>query len=150
VREHPRTLKKLYDNFQKFSRSELLHFHKLSQQRKTVNENEGSRPAKYSKSRENTSNFDTTNKQVHSIDSDGCGPPKKWEKKFRPLWLESKSRTYTPRRDYHPRGGNSNRGGGRGQDQDRPLYCMFHERDADHQTRDCPIFLESKKKITQK
>jgi hypothetical protein len=31
-----------------------------------------------------------------------------------------------------------------------PHYCMFHERDTDHQMRDCPIFLESKKKMTQK
>jgi hypothetical protein len=27
---------------------------------------------------------------------------------------------------------------------------MFHERDTDHQTRNCPIFLESKKKMTQR
>jgi hypothetical protein len=31
-----------------------------------------------------------------------------------------------------------------------PHYCMFHERDTDHRMRDCPIFLESKKKMTQK
>jgi hypothetical protein len=54
VRECLRTLEELYDNFQKFSRSEVLHFRKLGQQRKIINENEGSRPAKYSKSIENT------------------------------------------------------------------------------------------------
>jgi hypothetical protein len=58
----------------------VLYFRKLGQQRKTVNENEGSRPAKYSKSRESTLSFDTTHKHVHSIDSDVCGPPKNWEK----------------------------------------------------------------------
>jgi hypothetical protein len=80
----------------------VLHFRKLGQQRKTVNENEGSRPAKYSKSRENTSNFDTIHKQAHSIDSDGCRPPENWEKNFKPPWLESESRTYMPKRDYSP------------------------------------------------
>jgi hypothetical protein len=74
VRERSRTLEELYDNFQKFKRMEVLHFRKLGQQRKTINENEGSSPTKYSKSRENTSNFNTTHKQVHSVDSDGCGP----------------------------------------------------------------------------
>jgi hypothetical protein len=75
VREHLRTLEELYDNFWKFSRSEVLHFCKLGQQRKVSNENEGSRPTKYSKSRESTQNFDIPHKQVHIIDSDGCGPP---------------------------------------------------------------------------
>jgi hypothetical protein len=72
VRERSRTRKELYDNFQKFSRSEVLHFRKLGQQRKTINENEGSWPAKYSKSRESTLSFNTTHKQAHNIDSDGC------------------------------------------------------------------------------
>jgi hypothetical protein len=89
----------------------MLHFCKLGQQRKIVNENKGSRPAMYSKSKENTSNFDTTHKQVLSIDSDGCEPPKNWEKNFRPPRLESESRTYTPRRDYNPRGGEIEAGG---------------------------------------
>jgi hypothetical protein len=79
----------------------VLHFCKLGQPRKTVNENEGSRPTKYSKSRDSALSFDTTHKLVHSINSDGCGPLKNREKNFRPLRLESKRRTYNPRRDYH-------------------------------------------------
>jgi hypothetical protein len=34
VREHPRTLEELYEEFQKFSRAEVLHFRKLDQQKK--------------------------------------------------------------------------------------------------------------------
>jgi hypothetical protein len=30
------------------------------------------------------------------------------------------------------------------------MYCMFHERNTNHWMGDCPIFLESKKKMTQK
>jgi hypothetical protein len=75
VRECPRALEELYDNFWKFSGSEVLHFRELGQQRNTPNENEGSRAAKYNKSRESTLSFDTSHKQVHNIDSDGCGPP---------------------------------------------------------------------------
>jgi hypothetical protein len=52
VRERLKTLEELYDNFQNFNRSKVLHFHKLDQQRKVPKENEGSRPTKYSKSRE--------------------------------------------------------------------------------------------------
>jgi hypothetical protein len=80
----------------------------MGQQRKTMNENKGSSPAKYSKSGENSPHSDTTHKQVHSIDSNGCGPPENWEKNFRPPRLESEIRTYTPRKDYNPRGSYSN------------------------------------------
>jgi hypothetical protein len=52
VREHPRTLEELYDEFHKFSRAEVLHFRKLGQQRKSISENESSRPFKYSKGKE--------------------------------------------------------------------------------------------------
>jgi hypothetical protein len=76
VRECPRMLEELYDNFRKFSRIEVLHFRKLDQQRKVPKESEASRPTKYNKIKEGTLSFDNTTKQVHSIDSDGCGPPK--------------------------------------------------------------------------
>jgi hypothetical protein len=151
VREHSRTLEELYDNFREISGSEVIHFRKLGQQRKSINENESSRPAKYNKSKEGTSSFHTSHKQVHSIDSDGCGPSENWEKIFRPPRLESENKTYNLKRyHHHPRGGYSSRGHGRGRSQDIPQYCMFHERDTYHRTRDCPIFLESKKKMTQK
>jgi hypothetical protein len=150
VRERLRILEELYDNFRKFSRSEVLHFRKLGQQRKTVNENEGSRPAKYNKSKESTLIFDTSYMQVHNIDLDGCGPPKNYERNFKTPWPQRENITYDTKRDYyHARGDYSSRGRGRGQNQDRPLYCMFHERDTDHRTRDCPI-LEYKKKMAQK
>jgi hypothetical protein len=149
VRECPTTLEELYDEFRKFSRVEVLHFRKLGQQRKSTNGSESSRPFKYNKVKEGTTSFGMPHMQVHIIGTDRCGPPKNWEKNFRPLRLESESRTYDPRRDCsQSRGGYTNRGRGRGRMQDMPLYCMFHERDTDHQTRDCPIFLESKKNMT--
>jgi hypothetical protein len=74
VRERPKTLEELYGSFRKFSRLEVLHFLKLHQQRKVPIESESSRPIKYNKSRENAMSFDTSHKQVHSINSDGCEP----------------------------------------------------------------------------
>jgi hypothetical protein len=151
VRERPKTLKALYKEFQKFSRSEVSHYRKLDQQRKVTSENKSSRSFKYSKGREGATCFDVAHKQVHNIDSDGCGPQENWDKYFRPPWQENESRPYEPRRDHQQsRGAYSSRGRGRGQYQDKPLYYMFHEKDTDHQTRDCPIFLESKKKMEQK
>jgi hypothetical protein len=76
VREHPRTLEELYDNFRKFNKSEVLYFHKLEQQRNVPKENEASRPTKYNRGRENTTSFINTTKQIHNIDFDVCGPPK--------------------------------------------------------------------------
>jgi hypothetical protein len=56
---------------------------------------------------------------------------------------------YDSRKDHQ-----QNRGGypsqGRGRFQEKPLYCMFHEKDTNHRTRDYPIFLKSKKKMAQK
>jgi hypothetical protein len=109
VRVRTKTLEEWYDNFQKFSRLEVLRFHMLEQQRKVPKESENPRPTKYSKSRENHITFDTSYKQVHSIDSDGCGPVENWEKKFGPPQSENRSRTFDTRREYHnPRGGYTN------------------------------------------
>jgi hypothetical protein len=70
---------------------------------------------------------------------------------FRHPRQESDNRVYDPRRDHQQtRGCYSSRGQGRGQSQERPLYCMFYKKDTDYRTRDCPIFLESKKTMTQK
>jgi hypothetical protein len=80
VHEHPRTLEELYDNFCKFNKSEVLHFHKLKQQRRVPKVNKVSRATKYNRGRECTMNFDNTTKQVHIIDSDRCPPPKLGEK----------------------------------------------------------------------
>jgi hypothetical protein len=75
IRERPKLLEELYEEFQKFSRAEVLHFHKLGQQRKAAGENKSSRPFKYIKTKEVASSFDVTHKQVHSIHSIACGPP---------------------------------------------------------------------------
>jgi hypothetical protein len=84
----------------------VLHFHKLDQQRKVPKENKASRPTQYSKSRESTMSFNTPHKQIHNIDSDGCGPPENWKKNYGPPQLKSRSRTFDTKRDYHhPRGG---------------------------------------------
>jgi hypothetical protein len=91
-------------------------------------------------------------KPVHNIDSNGCGPPENWEKNF-----------ITPPQERYPcasdqrsmqdnqRGGVQNQGRGR----DRcpytfkPAYYMCHGSETDHRTKDCPIFLESKRKMEQ-
>jgi hypothetical protein len=150
VREHPRMMEELYNNLWKFSKLEVLHFRKLDQQRKDPKGSEASRPTKYNKSREGTLSFDNATKQVHSTDSDGCGPLKNWEKiidlapqKQKQSFRHQKRVSPSHRWLYEP-------GQGRGRSEDRPLYCMYHKRDTNQRTRDCPIFLESKKKMIQK
>jgi hypothetical protein len=141
----------LYEEFQKFNISEVSHFRKLDQQRKVTSENKGSRSFNYTINKEGEASFDIACKQVHIIDSDGYGPPENWDKNFRPPWQESENRLYDSRKDHQQNnGGYPSRGRGRGQFQEKPLYYMFHEKDTDHRTRDCPIFLESKKKMAQK
>jgi hypothetical protein len=105
VRESLKTVQELYENFQKLSESEVLHFRKLKQQHKVPKENEDSRLARYNRSRPNKHIFDSNPEHVNNIDSDDCGPHEKWEKLFGPLALEQKERAFDSRRDqYNKRG----------------------------------------------
>jgi hypothetical protein len=69
VREWLKTVTELYEQFTKFSKSEIQHFHKLEQQRKISKPDETLRPH-YN---ENQCSYP---KLMHNIDYDGCGPPK--------------------------------------------------------------------------
>jgi hypothetical protein len=62
LEECPRTLEELYNTFCKFTKSEVLHFRKLDQQRKVPKESEASRLTEYNKSREGTLSFDNATK----------------------------------------------------------------------------------------
>jgi hypothetical protein len=75
VREHPKTVLKLYEQFTKFSKSEIQHFHKLEQQMKVSKPDEAPRP----RHNENQRSYP---KPVHNIDNNGCEPPENWEKNF--------------------------------------------------------------------
>jgi hypothetical protein len=66
VRERPKTVSKLYDQFAKFSKSEIQHFSKLEQQRKVAKPNEASR-ARYG------DNHHSYPKPVHNIGPDNGG-----------------------------------------------------------------------------
>jgi hypothetical protein len=45
--------------------------------------------------------LDIPHKQIHNIDSDGCGASENWEKNFGPPQPESRNMTFNPKRDYH-------------------------------------------------
>jgi hypothetical protein len=66
VREWPKTVLEPYEQFMKFSKSEIQHFGKLEKQRKVSKFDEALRP-RYNK------NQQSYPKLVHNIDSDGCG-----------------------------------------------------------------------------
>jgi hypothetical protein len=65
VRERLKIVIELYEEFTIISKSVVLHFHKLEQQRKSPKHDEASRPACYN------DNQYSYPKQVNNIDSDG-------------------------------------------------------------------------------
>jgi hypothetical protein len=90
VRKRSKIVSELYEQFTKVSKSEVQHFCKLKQQRKVAKPDKAPRP-RYS---DNQYNYP---KHVHSIDSDGCGPPENWEKNFRGPLQERNLRTFDQR-----------------------------------------------------
>jgi hypothetical protein len=80
----------LYEQFAKFSKMEILQFHKLEQQRKVSKPDEATRP-RYN------DNQRSYPRPVHNIDSDGCGPPENWEKNFGPSPQERNPGTFDQR-----------------------------------------------------
>jgi hypothetical protein len=67
VSERPKTVTELYDQFAKFSKSEIQHSRKLEQLRKLANLDEALRA-------HNTDNQHNYPKPVHSIGSEGVRP----------------------------------------------------------------------------
>jgi hypothetical protein len=138
-------MSELYEQFAKSSKSEIQHFHKLEQQRKISKPDEALRP----RHKESQRSYP---KHVHNIDSDGCGPSKNWEKNYGTPSQHTTQRTSDQRfNQYSQKGGSMNWGSGRGRGPYtvRHSYCMYHDNETNHRTKDCPIFLESKKKIDE-
>jgi hypothetical protein len=68
----------LYEQFVKFSKSEISHFRKLEQQRKLSKLDKALRP-------HYNDNQRSYPKPAHNIDSDGCELQKNWKKSFEHL-----------------------------------------------------------------
>jgi hypothetical protein len=67
----------------------------------------------------------------------GYGPPENWEKNFGPPPQERNERTFDHRENqYNQRGGMPSRGRGHGRGTFKPPYCMYHDSDTNHHTKD--------------
>jgi hypothetical protein len=75
VTEQPKTVPELYEQFKKFSKSEIQHLCKPEQQRNVSKQDKATRFCY-------NDNQHSYPKPMHSINSDGCGPPENWEKNF--------------------------------------------------------------------
>jgi hypothetical protein len=145
VREQPKTVSELYEQYTKFSKSEILYFCKLEQQRKVPKLDKGTRLCYNDNQR-------SYPRPMHNIDFDGCGPPENQEKNFGLSSQERNPRAFYQRSfPYTQRGRAPNRGcnRGRGPYIMKPQYCLYHGSETNHHTKDCPIFLETKRKIEQ-
>jgi hypothetical protein len=144
VRKRPKIVPELYELFTKFSKSEVDHFHKLEQQRKSPKPDDAPRPPRYN------NNQCSYPKPVHSINSDGCGSPEYREKNFGSPPQEIYSRAFDQRFTQHnQRGSIPNRGHSQDPYTFSPPHCMYHGSETNHRTKYCPIFLKSERKIEQ-
>jgi hypothetical protein len=76
VRERPKTVPELYDQFAKFSKSEIQYFRKLEQQQKVAKPDEASRPRYGDHHR-------SYPKLVHNIGPDRDKTSENWNKSYR-------------------------------------------------------------------
>jgi hypothetical protein len=145
VRERPKIVPELYEQFAKFSKSQIEHFCKLERQRKGAKPDQAPTP-------HHSDNQCNYSKPVHNINSNGCGPPENRETSFRGPSQERNPRTFDQRsppiqperQSFEPWLGR-----GRGPYTMKPPYCKYHGNETNHRTKDCPIYLETKKKMEQ-
>jgi hypothetical protein len=143
VREWPKTISELYDQFTKFSKSEIQYFCKLKQQRKVSKSDEAPRP-RYN---DNQCNY---LKPVHSIDFDGHRPPENWQKSYEGPSRERSPNTFDQRSPSTTSGAQLRAPVGvRPSYTLRPQYCMYNGNETNHRTKDCPIYLDTKRNMDQ-
>jgi hypothetical protein len=121
IMDPPRNLQELYQLFEKYAKSEELHQRKVESQRKPKDPPQSSRM--WTRPSQADSGWDGHNQQqVHNI-------------------ANQHPAGEAPRRQEYPLQGRGNgtRGRGRGRaQQPHRFYCLFHDEDCVHPTRDCP------------